>query len=39
MWPWSSAQQKWIVGTGPRTVYAGPSSRDLPLHTIIRVTG
>jgi len=36
---WSSAQQKWIVGTGPRTVYVGPSSRDLPLHTVVRVTG
>ena len=36
---WSSAQQKWVVGTGPRTVYAGPSSRDLPLHAIVRVTG
>jgi beta-glucosidase len=36
---WSSAQQKWIAGTGPRTVYVGPSSRDLPLHTLIRVTG
>ena len=29
---WSSSQQKWVVGTGPRTVYVGPSSRDVPLH-------
>jgi beta-glucosidase len=36
---WSSAQQKWVVGSGPRTVYAGPSSRDLPLHAAVRVPG
>jgi beta-glucosidase len=36
---WSSAQQKWVVGSGPRTVYAGPSSRDLPLHATVRVPG
>ncbi|MGE5292562.1 MAG: beta-glucosidase family protein [Micromonosporaceae bacterium] len=34
---WSSAQQKWVVGTGLRTVYAGPSSRDLPLQATVMV--
>jgi beta-glucosidase len=34
---WSSSQQEWVVGTGPRTVYAGPSSRDLPLHATVVV--
>jgi beta-glucosidase len=29
---WSSSQQQWVVGAGARTVYVGPSSRDLPLH-------
>jgi beta-glucosidase len=28
---WSSAQQAWVTGTGARTIYVGPSSRDLPL--------
>jgi beta-glucosidase len=36
---WSSAQQAWVVGTGLRTVYAGSSSRDLPLHAAVWVTG
>jgi beta-glucosidase len=36
---WSSAQQKWVVGTGPRTVYVGPSSRDLPLRATVWVSG
>jgi beta-glucosidase len=36
---WSTAQQQWILGTGARTVYVGPSSRDLPLHASINVTG
>ncbi len=35
---WSSAQQKWVVGTGPRTVYVGPSSRDLPLRATVWVS-
>jgi len=34
---WSSQQQEWIVGTGSRTVYVGPSSRDLPLHATVTV--
>jgi len=34
---WSSAQQKWVVGTGPRTIYVGPSSRDLPLMATVMV--
>jgi beta-glucosidase len=36
---WSTAQQKWIIGTGPRTVYVGPSSRDLPLSATVWVSG
>jgi beta-glucosidase len=28
---WSSAGQQWVLGTGPRTVYVGSSSRDLPI--------
>ena len=36
---WSTSQQKWVLGTGTRTVYAGSSSRDLPLHTTTTVTG
>lgn len=32
---WSTAQDKWVTGTGRRTVYAGRSSRDLPLQTAI----
>jgi beta-glucosidase len=28
---WSTAQQKWMLGTGTRTIYVGPSSRELPL--------
>jgi beta-glucosidase len=34
---WSPATQQWVLGTGPRTVYAGPSSRDLPLTATVRV--
>jgi beta-glucosidase len=34
---WSSARQAWVVGTGPRVVYAGPSSRDLPLQATVTV--
>ena len=35
---WSSAAQAWVLGTGPRTVFAGSSSRDLPLSVTVRVT-
>jgi beta-glucosidase len=35
---WSSAQQAWVTGTGPRTIYVGPSSRDLPLQATVVVT-
>jgi beta-glucosidase len=35
---WSSAQQAWVVGAGPRVIYVGPSSRDLPLTATIMVT-
>ena len=28
---WSSAAQQWVLGTGPRTIWVGSSSRDLPL--------
>jgi beta-glucosidase len=34
---WSSADQKWVLGTGPRAVYVGPSSRDLPLSATVTV--
>jgi beta-glucosidase len=36
---WSTAAQQWVLGTGPRTVYVGPSSRDLPLHATVEVSG
>ena len=36
---WSTDQQQWVLGTGHRTVYVGPSSRDFPLHTTVDVTG
>jgi len=32
---WSSAQQQWVLGTGPRTVWVGSSSRDLPLSATV----
>ncbi|MGB6193035.1 MAG: glycoside hydrolase family 3 C-terminal domain-containing protein [Terracidiphilus sp.] len=32
---WSTAQQKWIMATGKRTVSVGSSSRELPLHETI----
>ena len=32
---WSPAAGKWVTGTGSRTVYAGRSSRDLPLQAAI----
>jgi beta-glucosidase len=35
---WSSAQQAWVTGTGPRTIYVGPSSRDVPLQATVMVT-
>jgi beta-glucosidase len=35
---WSSAQQAWVVGTGPRAIYVGSSSRDLPLKATVMVT-
>jgi beta-glucosidase len=28
---WSTSGQNWVLGTGPRNVYVGTSSRDLPL--------
>ncbi len=34
---WSAAQQQWVIGSGPRTVYAGSSSRDLPLRAVVNV--
>jgi beta-glucosidase len=34
---WSSATQQWALGTGPRTVYVGSSSRDLPLTATVTV--
>ena len=34
---WSSAQQQWVLGTGPRTFSVGSSSRDLPLTATVTV--
>jgi beta-glucosidase len=34
---WSTAQQQWVLGTGPRTVYVGSSSRNLPLSATVTV--
>src|SRR5262249_17463343 len=28
---WSTSAQQWVVGTGARTVYVGPTSRQTPL--------
>jgi beta-glucosidase len=36
---WSSDQQRWVLGAGPRSVYVGSSSRDLPLRTTAVVRG
>lgn len=35
---WSSARQAWLVGTGPRILYVGSSSRDLPLQATVVTT-
>ena len=32
---WSVQSRRWVTGAGSRTVYVGPSSRDLPLHAAI----
>ena len=36
---WSTSAQQWVVGTGARTVYVGPSSREFPLQGTVNVTG
>ena len=36
---WSTDQGRWVVGTGPRTVWVGSSSRDLPVRTTAFVGG
>ncbi len=36
---WSTARQAWVTGTGPRVIYVGPSSRDLPLQATFRLSG
>jgi beta-glucosidase len=36
---WSTSAQQWVVGTGARTVYVGPSSRQFPLQGTVNVTG
>jgi beta-glucosidase len=33
----STADQQWVLGAGPRTVYAGSSSRDLPLQAVVDI--
>ena len=35
---WDAAASGWRLGTGTRTVWAGPSSATLPLTTTVRVT-
>ncbi|MDE3104736.1 MAG: glycoside hydrolase family 3 C-terminal domain-containing protein [Acidobacteriota bacterium] len=34
---WSVQQNAWVKATGPRTVYAGGSSRDLPVSTKVSI--
>ena len=34
---WSTADQKWVLGTGVRSVYVGTSSRALPLQASVTV--
>jgi beta-glucosidase len=34
---WDSSAHAWRLGTGPRTVWAGPSSATLPLSTTVRI--
>ncbi|MGW0767475.1 beta-glucosidase [Streptomyces sp. NPDC002676] len=36
---WDARRHGWVLGTGPRTVWVGASSRDLRLRTSVRVTG
>lgn len=33
---WSVSSGRWVTGAGSRTVFVGPSSRDLPLHETIQ---
>jgi beta-glucosidase len=34
---WNAATHRWTLGTGPRVVRAGSSSRSLPLHTTVSI--
>lgn len=34
---WSVSGGRWIIANGPRTVYVGGSSRDLPLHAVTMI--
>ena len=36
---WSTSAQQWVEGTGARTLYVGPSSRQFPLQATVTVTG
>jgi beta-glucosidase len=36
---WSTSAQQWVVGTGARAVYVGPSSREFPLQGTVNVAG
>jgi beta-glucosidase len=36
---WSTSAQQWVVGTGARSVYVGPSSAQFPLQATVNVTG
>lgn len=33
---WSVSSERWVPGAGSRTVFVGPTSRDLPLHETIQ---
>jgi beta-glucosidase len=35
---WDAAAHAWVLGTGARTVWVGPSSADLPLRTTVDIT-
>jgi beta-glucosidase len=36
---WNTSTHSWELGTGPRSVWVGGSSSDLPLRTTVRVRG
>ena len=34
---WDATAHAWVLGTGPRTVWVGPSSADIPLSTTVDI--